>query len=161
MTITEYNLCVDEHADGLYRFLLKNLKNKQAAQDIVQDSFEKLWKKHSVVKYAKSKSYLFTTAHHTMIDNIRRKRPTDDIDKAVYISDLHSGQYTDIKELLDEAIDKLPEIQRSVILLRDYEGYNYKEIEDVTGLNESQVKVYIYRARRFLMHYIGSLENVL
>ncbi len=161
MTISEYNLCVDEHADGLYRFVLKNLKNQQAAQDIVQDSYEKLWKKHEEVQFATSKSYLFTTAHHTMIDSIRRSRPTDNIDTADCISDVNNSQYTDIKDLLNEAIEKLPEIQRSVILLRDYEGYNYKDIETITGLNESQVKVYIYRARKFLMHYIGSLENVI
>jgi RNA polymerase sigma-70 factor (ECF subfamily) len=45
--------------------------------------------------------------------------------------------------------------------LRDYEGYSYEEIGEITGLNESQVKVYIYRARLALKQYIGSLENVL
>jgi RNA polymerase sigma-70 factor (ECF subfamily) len=44
--------------------------------------------------------------------------------------------------------------------LRDYEGYSYEEIGKITGLNESQVKVYIYRARLNLKEYIGSLENV-
>jgi len=60
-----------------------------------------------------------------------------------------------------DAVNKLPEIQRSVVLLRDYEGYSYEEIGKITGLNEAQVKVYIYRARVFLKEYIGSLENVL
>jgi RNA polymerase sigma-70 factor (ECF subfamily) len=45
-------------------------------------------------------------------------------------------------------------------MLRDYEGYSYEEIGKITGLNESQVKVYIYRARLNLKEYIGSLENV-
>jgi RNA polymerase sigma-70 factor (ECF subfamily) len=62
---------------------------------------------------------------------------------------------------LDKALNTLNEIQRSVILLRDYEGYSYEEIGEITGLNESQVKVYIYRARLALKQYIGSLENVL
>jgi len=44
--------------------------------------------------------------------------------------------------------------------LRDYEGYSYDEIGDITGLNESQVKVYIYRARIFMKEYIGSLDRV-
>jgi len=66
-----------------------------------------------------------------------------------------------LKELLKEAVNRLPEIQKSVILLRDYEGYSYEEIGEITGLNESQVKVYIYRARLFLKEYIGSLENVI
>jgi RNA polymerase sigma-70 factor (ECF subfamily) len=58
-------------------------------------------------------------------------------------------------------LTKLPEIQRSVILLRDYEGYNYAEIGEITNLNESQVKVYIFRARTFLKNYIGAMENVI
>jgi RNA polymerase sigma-70 factor (ECF subfamily) len=62
--------------------------------------------------------------------------------------------------VLTEALGKLPNIQRSVILLRDYEGYSYEEIGEITGLNESQVKVYIYRARVFLKEYIGSLDTV-
>ncbi|MFN6014541.1 MAG: RNA polymerase sigma factor, partial [Flavobacteriales bacterium] len=66
----------------------------------------------------------------------------------------------DLQEVLTEALDKLPEIQRSVVLLRDYEGYNYAEIAEITGLNESQVKVYIFRARQTMKDYIKKLELV-
>ena len=55
----------------------------------------------------------------------------------------------------------MPEIQRSVVMLRDYEGYSYDEIGEICNLNESQVKVYIYRARLFLKEYIGSMERVI
>jgi RNA polymerase sigma-70 factor (ECF subfamily) len=48
-----------------------------------------------------------------------------------------------------------------VLLLRDYEGYNYEQIGEITGLNESQVKVYIYRARIAMKEYLVSLENVI
>jgi len=58
-------------------------------------------------------------------------------------------------------LNTLPEIQRSVILLRDYEGYNYEEIAEVTELTLSQVKVYIFRGRQKLKEYIGSIEAVL
>jgi RNA polymerase sigma-70 factor (ECF subfamily) len=72
-----------------------------------------------------------------------------------------SRQYSDLSELLSEALEKLPPIQKSVIMLRDYEGYSYEDIEQITGLNESQVKVYIYRGRVALKNYIGKIENVL
>jgi len=55
----------------------------------------------------------------------------------------------------------LPETQRSVIMLRDYEGYSYQEISEITGLTESQVKVYIYRGRLYLKKFIGSPEKVI
>ena len=74
MTVTEFNKCVDEHSNGLYRFILKNIRNSDQAQDIVQDTFEKIWLKVDSIPYEKSKSYLFTTAYHTMIDKIRRQK---------------------------------------------------------------------------------------
>ncbi|MGW8314251.1 MAG: RNA polymerase sigma factor, partial [Bacteroidales bacterium] len=71
------------------------------------------------------------------------------------------GSYSDLKEVLERAIGQLPDDQRAVVMLRDYEGYAYREISEITGLSESQVKVYIYRARVFLKHYIGSMEKVI
>jgi RNA polymerase sigma-70 factor (ECF subfamily) len=58
-------------------------------------------------------------------------------------------------------MDRLPSIQKTVVLLRDYEGYSYLEIADITGLNEAQVKVYIFRARKALRTFIGALEELL
>ena len=71
-----------------------------------------------------------------------------------------AGQYSDLKEILDEALQRLPELQKSLVLLRDYEGYSYDEIGRITGLNESQVKVYIFRARTTLKNYLVSIENL-
>lgn len=161
MTISEYNSCVDNHSDGVFRFILKNLKETEVANDIVQESFMKLWIKRKNVDSAKGKSYLFTTAYHTMIDHIRKSNRNVSIDDHSHIPDETDGGYTDLKEILNEAVDKLPEIQRSVILLRDYEGYSYQEIGEITNLTESQVKVYIYRARLFLKKFIVSPEMVI
>ncbi|MEE4178174.1 MAG: RNA polymerase sigma factor [Bacteroides sp.] len=161
MTTAEYNECVDRHADGVYRFVLKNVRDEDKARDIVQDSFEKMWLKVDEIDGSKSRSYLFTTAYHTMIDAIRRERFSVEMDARVYPDHGYRDGYSDLKEILDEAVARLPDIQRSVVLLRDYEGYSYQEIGEVTGLNESQVKVYIYRARAALKNYIGSLDAVI
>ncbi len=124
MTLTEYNLCVELYADGIYRFLLKNIRNTVLAEDLVQDSFEKLWMHYTEVNYQKAKSYLFTTAYHTMIDSIRKSQRNEDIEKAVFLCDKRTGTFSDLGEVLQKAVDLLPAIQRSVLLLRDYEGYN-------------------------------------
>lgn len=149
------------HSDGVYRFILHNCKDKDDAKDIVQDTYEKLWITHPNVNFEKAKSYIFTTAYRTMIDKIRRDKKKGTFDEVDFNAHSHSEQYSDVKTHLREAVKKLPEIQRSVITLRDYEGYSYEEIGEITGLNESQVKVYIYRARVFLKEYIGSMSNLI
>jgi RNA polymerase sigma factor (sigma-70 family) len=161
MTVEEYNRCVEDHSDGLYRFILKSIRESTKAEDIVQDSFEKLWRKVGEVSYSKSKSYLFTTAYHTMIDLIRREGKIENDGGGLADGITHEGNYSDLQEILHRALEKLPHIQRTVILLRDYEGYAYSEIGEITGLNESQVKVYIYRGRVFLKQYLGSLQAVI
>lgn len=161
MTAEEFNRCVEDYADGLYRFILKNIKDMEKAEDVVQDSFEKLWKRVKEIQFSKSKSYLFTTAYHTMIDLIRKEKRMDDMSAAIEDQWSHDIQYSDLQEILHVALDRLPEIQRTVILLRDYEGYSYSEIGEITGLNESQVKVYIYRGRISLKQYLVSLKAVI
>ncbi|MCD4698778.1 MAG: RNA polymerase sigma factor [Bacteroidales bacterium] len=161
MTVNEYNKCVDLFADGVYRFILKNIKDEDNAHDIVQDAFAKMWLKAKEISFAKSKSYLFTAAYHTMIDWIRKEKNKEYYDSRFHSEQSYENSYSDLKEILDEAVQKLPEIQRSVLLLRDYEGYSYKEIGDIANLNESQVKVYIYRARISMKNYLVSLDRVI
>lgn len=161
MNISEFNIAVDQFSDNVYRFILKNIHNKEKGHDIIQDSFEKLWINHANIEAEKAKSYLFTIAYHTMIDLVRREKKRADFDTVDVQKYSHNDQYSDLNEILHKAVNNLPEDQRAVIMLRDYEGYSYAEIGEITGLNESQVKVYIYRARLFLKQYIGSMETVI
>ena len=162
MTTAEYNSCADLYSDGVYRFILKNIKDKDTAQDIVQESYVRMWEKVKEVSYEKARAYLFTTAYHTMIDHIRKNQRISSLDEDYTLTHDESPEtYNDLKEVINEAVAKLPEIQRSAIILRDYEGYSYEEIGEILQLNESQVKVYIFRARTFLKQYIGSLDLVI
>jgi RNA polymerase sigma-70 factor (ECF subfamily) len=63
--------------------------------------------------------------------------------------------------VLDDALARLSETQRTLVLLKDYEGYSYEEIGKITDLNESQVKVYLHRARLQLREYLVKIENVI
>jgi RNA polymerase sigma-70 factor (ECF subfamily) len=96
-----------------------------------------------------------------MINETRKEKKIDRNIAAEEIENTYERSNPDLKKVLDEALAKLPEIQRTVILLRDYEGYDYAQIGEITNLNESQVKVYIYRARIALKEYIGKIENVI
>ena len=162
MTVAEFNQSVDQFSDNIYRFILKNMRDEDEARDVVQDTFERVWLKASEITFEKAKSYLFTTAYRIMLERIRKKKRQEPADTSLYvIPDSSKDPEFDLKRILNEAISKLPEDQRSVIMLRDYEGYSYDEIGRITGLNESQVKVYIFRARVFLKNYLVRMEVVL
>jgi RNA polymerase sigma factor (sigma-70 family) len=161
MTVKEYNRSVEEYSDSVYRFIRSNLKDEDRSNDIVQDSYEKLWRNVSSIEYPVVKSWLFTTAYHTMIDIIRKETrivPLEDSDENEFLS---YTQYSDLNEVLHAALDRLPESQRSMIVLRDYEGYSYKEIGEITGSTEAQVKINIYRGRMGLRSFIGKIETVI
>lgn len=161
MTEAEYNQCVNLHADGVYRFIVKNLRHEEDARDVVQTAFEKLWRSRAEVDEARSKSYLFTVAYNCMIDHLRKV-------KRVYLKEEFNEDakvsyrpVDNAKKVLEEALSKLSDTQRSLVMLKDYEGYNYDEIGQITGLSSSQVKVYLHRARLQLKEYIVKIENVI
>ena len=161
MTEIEYNQCVRDYADNVFRFILKNLRHEEDARDVVQSAFEKMWVNRESVDYAKSRSFLFTVAYNQMIDHIRKvKRVTlkEEFNETTRTID---RQYNNARKVLDEALSRLSETHRSLVLLKDYEGYSYEEIAQITGLNASQVKVYLHRARVQLKNYLVSRENVL
>jgi RNA polymerase sigma factor (sigma-70 family) len=161
MTDREYNDCVTLYADNVYRFILKNLRREEDARDVVQSAFEKLWKNRAAVEAVKSKSYLFTIAYHQMIDQLRKEKRIElrsAFREEIMVSDKPVSQ---LKKALEAALARLNETQRSLVLLKDYEGYSYLEIGQITGLTESQVKVYLHRARIQLKNYLVSLENLI
>jgi RNA polymerase sigma-70 factor (ECF subfamily) len=161
MTVKEYNRSVEEFADSVYRFIRGNLKNDEQANDIVQDSYERLWRNVSDLEYPVVKSWLFSTSYHIMIDIIRKDKRLTNLELKHEQELIYESQYSDLNEILHRALDNLPEQQKTAVMLRDYEGYSYKEIGDITGLSEAQVKINIYRGRVALKNYIGKIETVL
>lgn len=162
MTVTEYNKTVDQYADALYRFLAKAGNNTDQAKDWVQESFIVLWNNLLHVDFTTAKKYLFTVGYRKMIDHFRTEKRQYNIS---ILSD-NSTDYVepdntaDLQEVLDAALKTIPEIQRTVVIMRDYEGYNYQEIGEITGLNESQVKVYIFRARSALKNFLMNNHKI-
>ena len=161
MTTAEYNQCVTLYSDGVYRFIAHQMRNKEEAKDVVQDTFEKVWNHCGSVVFARAKSYIFQIAHNAMIDRIRKEKRKTDFSEVKESKYSTQNEFTDTERIVRKAMEKLPEAQREVILLRDFEGYDYKEIGEILHLNESQVKVYIFRARTFLKNYLGSMQNVI
>lgn len=158
MTPKEYNRAVEEYSDRIYRYVLKSMGEHERAKDVVQDSYEKLWVNISEIEAGKAKAWLFATAHNAMIDILRKEKKI--ISGEVPDQDIHDQAYSDLNEILHNCLEKISESWRTVILLRDYEGYSYREIAGITGQTEAQVKINIYRGRMALRRMIGKMEMV-
>ena len=160
MNTKDYNNAVNQYADNIYRFVVKHTRNKMLADDIVQETFAKVWEKHDSIQADKAKSYLFTTAYHCLVDVMKKENRSATLDGYESASSEVESHLFDVQKVLHEALNTLPEIQKTVVLLRDYEGYHYDEIAEITNLSESQVKVYIFRARQALKSYLKEIELV-
>ena len=158
----EYNDAVRSYARNIFRFVFKNLKDREATEDLVQDCYLKLWQNRAGVDKQKIKSWLFSVAHNAMINYAKAEARKTGLDNAeVRLLSTGNTSEPDLKDLLERSLQELSPLQRSIILLRDLEGYNYKEIGDVLKLNESQVKVYLFRARQRMKDSIKTLSAVL
>ena len=95
-----------------------------------------------------------------MIDHIRKVKRIhlqESFEEDNQVTHQHNHQ---LKKTLMEALNRLNETQKSLVMMKDYEGYSYEEIGEIMGLNESQVKVYLHRARLSLRNYLVSVENI-
>ena len=160
MTEQDYNNCVDEHSNGVYRFIVKNIRSTQDAEDIVQSAYEKLWVNRERVTPLKAKSYLYTVAYHQMIDVIRKENKKPTTNEYMEVDQVTHQTSSELKQNLLSAVNLLNHTQKSLVLLKDYEGYSYQEIGEIMNLSESQVKVYLHRARLFLKTKLLELEKV-
>ena len=148
----------------LYGYVYKSLRDEDDANDIVQDSFLKLWQNKESVELEKAKSWLFTTAHNALINFVKKQGRMQSMETAPYAEPSTEGnlnQNFELKEIIQKYIDTLPELQKSILLLRDLEGYSYEEIGEMLKLNESQVKVYLFRARQKMKDQIKDINNLI
>src|SRR3989338_1504503 len=132
MNAKDYNNAIDQYADNIFRFVLKHTRNKMLADDIVQETFAKVWEKHEDIQVEKAKSYLFTTAYHCLVDVMKKEARSGTLEGIERQGTQDNAHLFDIQKVLQEALDRLPEIQKTVVLLRDYEGYHYDEIAEIT-----------------------------
>ncbi len=140
--------------DKLFRLALRITMNRAEAEDVVQDTMLRLWERREEWHTIQSiEAFSMTICRNLALDRNGAARHSN-----LYLDeemDAPPSSITPLDELdskmrleaLRRFIDELPEVQRSIILLRDHEGKTYSEIAEILSLNESQVKVYLHRAR--------------
>ena len=117
----------------------------------------KLWENREKVENAKVKSWLFTTAYNALINFVKKSGRTSSLEQMEIEYGKEDKNDFELKEIIDKALTHLNDQQKSILLLRDYEGYSYEEIGEILKLNESQVKVYLFRARQKVKEQIKDL----
>jgi RNA polymerase sigma factor (sigma-70 family) len=161
MTTEEFNTCVDDYADSLYRFLLKNIKSVDKANDIVQDTYERLWMKKEETEHTNVKSFMFTIAYNLMLKEIERSANEVEIELGQESEPVHTEQYSDMVEVIQKALEGLPEKQRWAIILKDLSGFRYEEIATIMETETDMVRQYIFRGRIALKKHLVRLDNVI
>lgn len=150
VTEKEYIAGVDAWGDEVLRFALRVSGDKDLSQDMVQEAFIDLWRRHEKVDCAKGKSYLFSAVYHHLMDYFRHRKVERQCgDDLLWLAQEteRPRQDFDLKDVIDKCLLRLPEVQRALLQLRDVEGLSYEELSKVLGINEKQVQVYLFRAR--------------
>lgn len=156
----EYNTAVKEYSRNIFRYVYKCIKDEDEAKDIVQDCYLKLWTHRANVNPDKIKYWLFTTAHNTMLNHLKKSSKVVPMEGLSNIDPFEvPNDGFDLKGLIDKSLDLLPQVQKTIIILRDLEGYNYNEIGEMLDLSESQVKVYLFRARQKMKESLKELNK--
>ena len=157
----EYNVVIDELSTQLYRYAFHFLRNQEDAKDIIQDVFEKMWLNRKTIDLETVKPWLYRCTHNAMVNFIAKKSRTS------YMSNQELPKTTspfdssfESMQVVDRMVSILPPTQKSIILLRDIEGYTYKDIGLILDLSASQVKVYLFRARMKIKKQLIGLNKL-
>ncbi len=143
----------------LYRLALRITLSSQEAEDIVQDVIIKIWKMGDRVEEIENlESYALRLTRNLAVDRQRMKvNQTETFDEMADEHNYYISPNVEKRIEQQERIDairtimaQMPEKQRSIMQLRDFEGKSYKEISDILQISEDQVKVYLFRARQFV-----------
>ncbi len=158
MTEHLFNKIVQIYADRLYRYIIKLGVPPQESNDIMQNCYEALWKTTLSTEMECGK-YLFGVAYNQCMNywRIAKREPVFE-----QKNEMNFGENTSLLKIaINKGLNLLSEQQRSLILLKDYEGYSYQEIEEIMHLDAQQVKVYLHRARKKMQAYIGNIHNLI
>ena len=141
-------------SDRLFRLALRITMNRAEAEDVVQDTLLKVWEQRSQWEQINNlEAFAIAICRNRALDVMKRAgRNTASLDK------VDNGQWSMVNgqsaleareqlSLVRKLMDGLPEIQRTIIHLRDIEGQTYQEIAEALDISETQVKVYLHRAR--------------
>ncbi len=157
MTRKEFETDIIPLSRTLYRFAFRFLSNKEEAEDAVQEIFLKLWKmRDKLTEYNNIQAFTMTVTRNHCLDRLRKKK-TEFMDDTKTDDTRASGMNFEEEienmekfRIITGIINTLPENYRSVIQLRDIDGYEYEEIAEKLNIDISNLRVILSRARKMV-----------
>lgn len=157
MTRKEFETDIIPLSRTLYRYAFRFISNKEEAEDTVQEVFLKLWKmRDKLSEYNSIQAFTMTVTRNQCLDSLRKKKMVffDDTGKDdTRASDMNlekSMENSEKFKIVSGIIDALPENYRTVIQLRDIEGYEYEELAEKLNMDISNLRVILSRARKMV-----------
>jgi RNA polymerase sigma factor (sigma-70 family) len=167
MDLMDFKTAVLPYKNKLFRLAKLMLRNKEEAEDLIQDVFLKLWsEKDRIANYRSLEALAVTVTKNKCLDRIKSKRYKSNV--GLEGIDFKSDTQTpfqhlvvqDDQKLMKRLFDELPEQQRLIIHLRDVEEYSYEEIEEMTGILVNNIRVILSRARKTVReNYLKAQKN--
>jgi len=160
MTKQEFQHTITPIKDKLYRFALRMMSNVPEAEDVVQEVLIKLWhQRERLIQVTNIEAWSVRMTRNVSIDKLRGRKNTEDVSQLVDLQDARTTpdqlmEQADTFKMVEQAMQRLPEKQRMVMHLRDIEEQTYQEIADQLEMPMSQVKVYLFRARKSVRNYL-------
>jgi len=158
MESTQFNSQILNHSDKLFRLAKSILRNVDAAQDAVQELTMKLWEKRQKLDEVENiQAFTMRSMRNLCLDVIRQNREEDELPVEIEYVEPNPHQQTELKDLttrIRDMIDHLPELQRTIIRMRDVEEMDIAEIAYVTSITENAVSVNLTRARQKIREQI-------
>ena len=130
------------------RFAMRCCQSRPDCEDAVQEALAALWSHRDEVSSDKGKGYLLSAAYRSLMMTLRHNKVVQMHAEQVMTEKVQMpDERFDLHEAIERALQTLPEVQRAILQLRDVEGYSYAEIGETLSLSDSQVQVYLFRAR--------------
>ncbi len=155
MLVSEFKTIVLPLSNKLLRFASQMTKDEEQARDVIQDVFLKLWqKKESLEEIENMEAFAMRMTRNRCLDLYRTKRLIPTEDEKLQLSREESKNLQQEIELSETAyiikklISQLPDLQRTIMHLRDIEQYEYEEIAKITDQNINTIRVNLSRARK-------------
>jgi len=168
-----YEILVKRYKDPLMNFVYRFVGNRDLCTDIVQDTMIKVYlNKNSYKSFAKFSTWIYTIAGNLAKNELKRRKRRviyslsnsggDDereiqIEDKSFISPERAADSELKNEIIQDALLKVKEVYREVVILRDIQGLSYEEIAEITGLSIGTVKSRINRGRSQLQKLLKNI----